>query len=502
MSKYKSRYLQISMVYLVPYFVFSSAAFAQSWLREYFPLDSSIDYNIQVDSNFKYTQLVDGEFDRKNYPFIGAMLYIDGAYESDGFGNIVETVPSAGDSFQLVWRENQTNSALDSVTLTYLGFASNCWSVQWQGWPTESFCYSKVYPNYYFYFYTAGMQCLETGDYRTELFQNGVFKDSEPFRPSEFQPAEAEITLGIKRITPDVDNSGNGEVATIVIKLQDDIVRGDYAGENGNNCGQPIKDRSVTLTNTVQPLSGSHKHFHSLSEPGTGAYIEATPSWDRISPDATEIEAKSDVNGLVVARYQAGKYGVSETVTASVLNTATGQKLKKKETLDIQVTGLVPLDTTGMSYELAGTYGTNCDIYHNDGPNGSKRKSHYVTPRMKVLIEWLNGRYYNEYGHHLSFNDGSLEYGGFFDAGGSDRNQKCHISHRSGKDIDVNKGEKFKNDKTNCEDVTVYSLNCLVETGDYGDRMPRWRLLDRIVDDIPNLQKIPEETLHYRHIDS
>jgi hypothetical protein len=38
----------------------------------------------------------------------------------------------------------------------------------------------------------------------------------------------------------------------------------------------------------------------------------------------------------------------------------------------------------------------------------------------------------------LSFNDASLEFGGFFDKGTGNRADRCHVSHRKGIDVDIN----------------------------------------------------------------
>ncbi len=63
----------------------------------------------------------------------------------------------------------------------------------------------------------------------------------------------------------------------------------------------------------------------------------------------------------------------------------------------------------------------------------------YVTPEMGVRLTTLNDYYRLWTGNHLSFNDASLPYGGFFgNAGGGGLDSRCHYSHRRGIDIDVN----------------------------------------------------------------
>lgn len=100
-------------------------------------------------------------------------------------------------------------------------------------------------------------------------------------------------------------------------------------------------------------------------------------------------------------------------------------------------------------------------------------------------------------GIRLSLNDASLPFGGLLDNGTADRSSKCHETHRTGVDIDINTGKLAR-----CPDP--YNLLC-----PHGLTLPsspagetREQLLTRIVQKELNGKKMMEGNLHYRFLEN
>lgn len=309
-------------------------------------------------------------------------------------------------------------------------------------------------------------------------------------------------------------------------------MRGDFAGKNGKNCEVPINNIPTEVSFSIKPsvgsyANGSHKHFNDVNDYGTGKLTSASPPWQNISSNNTHANFITNEKGKIDVSYKAGFYGLTEIITTKITNPTTGNESGLQTEFDIKVPDMIHIDTSGKTYKVAGTFRSPCDKQHNDKASGEGRKSSFVTPHMKTLIEKLNATYYNELGHHLSFNDGSLEFGGVFDAGVDKRTaDPCHKSHRKGIDIDVNSGyvkrvNKLDSDgnaiineetgepetvrakvQPNCEDLpSIYknSLNCYVEHGEFKQRRKRRDILDDLVKErVDGLIKIKEDPLHYR----
>jgi len=62
---------------------------------------------------------------------------------------------------------------------------------------------------------------------------------------------------------------------------------------------------------------------------------------------------------------------------------------------------------------------------------------------MFLALARLDQAYREKFGHRISFNDASLQFGGLldnktFDGGAGGRDSLCHVSHHRGVDIDLN----------------------------------------------------------------
>lgn len=363
---------------------------------------------------------------------------------------------------------------------------------------------------------TDAKQCMDEGEYALDIYLNGSLQFTETFHPSPFQPGNVVIGISDDSILPSIPgNEANTSIVTITGKVVDNISRSDYPPERGYNCAKGVKGAPVRLYNQIVSKSGSHLHFNTASEVGTGDYISSTPTWSTISTDKTDMTMSSGEGGIFIAKYQAGEFGVSETVTATITNPETGQEVSTDHQFDIKVAGLVPLDTSGATYTISGSGNPGCDLGHNK--SATERSSHYLTPATHGLVQNLNDAFYTETGINLNINDASLEFGGFFDSG--DRNTACHKSHRTGNDFDVNTGQRWwvlkdtgeaftevvtKDNRNLLEEVHPdcvpeygYNLNCLIPYGPLNVPTIRRDILDENAKHI-GLQKIQEDTIHYR----
>lgn len=257
-------------------------------------------------------------------------------------------------------------------------------------------------------------------------------------------------------------------------------------------CDRPLPGIPVSVGNTLVPGSGGHLHFDSTTEPGTGRYLNATPTWSLISDDATQFSTVTDEQGTVSATYRAGDFGVEEDIAVTAVSPLDSSKrISYGNILTIGVPGLIPLDISGLTYTLGGGYTSPCDTGHNHGP--TLRESHHVTPQMSTKVQEMHDRFFLETDIHLSLNDASLPLGGFFDAAdNNNRNSRCHAWHRQGVDIDVNVGSG-----AGCP--SPYNLNCPAEETEYPNR-PRREILDEIVEVHMQGFKYPENSLHYRFV--
>lgn len=326
--------------------------------------------------------------------------------------------------------------------------------------------------------------CLEEQQYSIRASHVDAVAPDIFFEPTAFRPGTPAFA-GIAPIKPYLPlnqvpskfGGGEAEVATITVTVEDSI-----------GCEKPMEDVTVTFDNTIVPESGGHKHFSSYTKKGTGEYLSGTPSEGVVIADpeyGITITGTTGDDGKFSADYKAGIFGVKERITAV---TALGEYTSLAETeLLIAVPGLIPLDTSGSTYRIVGSFKTSCDKTHND--SATERRSHYVRPYFRTKIGELNRDFHDATGEHLCLNDASLPYGGYFDDG---EGGECHISHRAGTDIDVNR---------TCEGMDMdLTFTIVDEQGQSTKPIPKSEYLDLIASRL-RLFKAKEDPLHYRLID-
>lgn len=235
-----------------------------------------------------------------------------------------------------------------------------------------------------------------------------------------------------------------------------------------------------------------------IEEVGRGeawsASIMSTPRFPVPGPygssDGPSVTKVTGEQGTIQARYTAGKYGLTERVKVVATRPAT---LTRNRTIDalqgaerpelaIKVPGLVELGSAANHFAYKG----GCPHTPNGDPADGVAR--YVTPEMGGRMTTLNDYYRLWTGNHLSFNDASLPYGGFFDNGGKGgMDSRCHFSHRRGIDIDVNRWDWAGDNNIRSTPITFD-----------GDKQLLLNMLDRMAG-LLQMERIPEDTsIHYR----
>lgn len=323
------------------------------------------------------------------------------------------------------------------------------------------------------------------GEYLPGGVQPFVSLGTLDFRPSEFPIRPPLVALLSPSIPPRAGTQPPSRTATVVVDVFDDIQR-----PSGTNCGVRVPNVVITAQNIIVPGTGSHKHFTNPEEVGTGEYSVLFGQLVEPPADAG-IKAKTDQFNLVVS-YAPGEFGLSELIKVKARDPLRGTELDgPSQNLNIRVPGLIPLDTANVSYALRGSFGNDCDIGHNDGP--TDRRSHYVLPEMYGFAGTLAGRFFSHESVRVSYNDASLEFGGFFDDGTSNRADACHVSHRTGRDIDVNvRAAEYPG----C--VGEVGLNCPATHPLFAaDGLSRRKALIVLAEPLGG-RPVPEEPLHFR----
>lgn len=356
-----------------------------------------------------------------------------------------------------------------------------------------------------FLFFNA--QCVPTEDYVLAIeFQPGGGTRDElegsplPFRPTTFPVGEPVLQLSSSRIHPHIPAfsqgpalSSNPEIPAgqtlLVIAVRDGIET-----PEGTNCGVALPDIPVDVEATIVAESGSHLHFKEADEPGTGEFHDVAGNEEPITIDESGVKfsGKTNTQGAVFGAYQAGVYGVEESFQVTVTDPERDESKTVSINVEIQVPGLVPLDESGALYTLRGSFSPGCgDNVHNR--SATDRLSHFVTPGMKSFAGELASQFMELEDIKLSYNDASLEFGGFFDKGAADRNAKCHTTHRHGVDLDVNASSL---DYPVCDEGGARTIHCPAKSS----ADPRHLQVDmlHIIARRLGAYKMKESTIHYR----
>jgi len=263
------------------------------------------------------------------------------------------------------------------------------------------------------------------------------------FRATDFYPAIGGIHLGSDELSPDVP--GKHPESTEIAVIATDAL----------GCGRRFEGLEIELVNTIVPDSGGHHHFEADDEPGTGYYLGKR---DEDIEQRVKTSGLSDENGVYSTSYTAGEFGLKERITANAKRELSEPNevvdAEQVETeLTIRVPGLVDF-TDGLWRSMdepkqeqrrgAGPHPEYGFYIAYAGGCPHQPPAVWVTPDLRDAIIGINAVYRHYFDENLSFNDGSLEWGGKIDnsyikedEGG--RDTRCHRSHREGIDIDVNR---------------------------------------------------------------
>lgn len=334
-------------------------------------------------------------------------------------------------------------------------------------------------------------QCLDEGDYEIELLHNGASVGKVGFRPTRFVPRA--LTSGhrgnIEPVIPGIDPT-NPDTDVFVV-VEDDLF-----------CFRRLQDVTVRFTNTIAPggpQGHGHDHF-GPAEPGTGNYacdsaFSCQVVDDGAFPMDTIVEGRTSSLGVFNASYAAREFGVSETITISMTREPTPKDpstvvgVDERHTLDIRHPGLFRVDAAGIS--AIRNLGTGCP--HDPG-------AEWMTGNSGRRLRGVTESYLDGTGRMLSLNDASLPFGGFFDNGnGGGRVSPCHVSHRVGVDIDLNRidsgGKKIrcrKDEGPGCVADTETVNGTPVDLIDYVDDLFERKVGRRILEG---------NSIHYRFPD-
>lgn len=413
------------------------------------------------------SRISDGVYERQNNPYISA-------YSQAIFSERYGYPPVEGEDWTFELYDTETDQLLGYVSYYY---SNECLYAEVDGYTQILGCLADPSGDYSFNFIaTFATQCLETKNYYIAASHASVSAPKQNFRPTRFQPTEGEIISGSLASIPPKLPEIDAQKTTISVLVKDNL-----------DCNVPLEDIPISVKNTLVPESGSHKHFNDDEETGTGEYVASIPPWSTINDDKTHIASVTDQEGLFTANYQAGIYGIQENVTVKVINPDTNEELESSGTLDIRIPGLSSLNAQSGPYILLGSFKTSCDKQHND--SSTQRRSHYLKERVVLGVEAVANEYLSRTDAMLSFNDGSLEYGGFFDKGSNLRSERCHISHRKGIDIDLNKIDTGNNNIRDKKEIVI---------GENGAPEPLLSLVNNIFRSQGARRIVEETSLHYR----
>ncbi|MCW8918671.1 MAG: hypothetical protein OQL08_07630 [Gammaproteobacteria bacterium] len=421
----------------------------------------------QFNGSIDNSLLLGNEYERYQWDNIGGEIeihaYNTAPFEDGEYWSIA--LYKSGETLQLIKEEKY-------IYDYYSGFG--CIQIPYYGGYRSYWCYLNFNANrppeltsVYKLKFSFNAKCLDDGEYVLKAEHAGTVISLQTFRPTPFTPTitSALTEQSIHPSIPLTQQPYNNPTP-------ESVVPGTTAGKtfvmahvsDGLDCMNTkfLKDTEITLQSIVVPDSASHRHFTSVNQVGTGRFFKADPS--SANPEAipttssipSEITLKPDEIGSTWAMYKAGHFGIEENIEITAKNSTTGAQSSPtaQHRLSIKMPDLVPLDTSGVDYYIRGTGNEGCDLGHN--ASATTRRSHYVLPYMETLVTTLAKWYtLNTGGLKLSYNDASLEYGGFFDKGNNDNlTQRCHLTHREGLDIDVN-----SNEESTCPDAS--NLDCI-----------------------------------------
>ncbi|HET9679604.1 MAG TPA: hypothetical protein VFP95_03465 [Gammaproteobacteria bacterium] len=358
----------------------------------------------------------DGIYNRDIYVAIGAIADFGTVYGPNG-----EYLLVPGDNWTFQWQDQATGNIVVQASYTYLGTVDgqdHCWS--------DGHCatHGALYSGW-----TERCQ-LEDKRYVLRLLANDTLVGEYDFRPSRFTP-KIIATIYDDQIEPRrLEKEGPEyapEYTDITVAVQDNL-----------GCGIFLQGATVTMTSTI--VSGSNEHDHiPYGARGTGRF-ESLGYSSEVDPNTpktqgTEIEGQTNSDGIFKARYHAQDLAGIDIITmqpsrehTDTLPPRIGDRLERRITVGFQGFQEITTSNTPVIFVDGGT----CP--------GHGQLPHWFTLEALQGVQAVAQIYYETIGNKLSLNDASLPLGGLIDNSyGGGRASKCHVSHRQGIDIDINK---------------------------------------------------------------
>lgn len=367
---------------------------------------------IQKGPTTSYAVLGD-TFDRETYEAAGAeALFLGTLWDEDG-----NYLVAPGSTWTWIWRQEAPfRTTLASVSVEYVGGEDLCWSGLNYCGPLRSITYTVL------------AKCFPEEAHSVELIYNGNSIGTQVFEPTPFEPALQFLNIYEPSIAPTWPAKAGDYPAgstTVGTEVKDSL-----------DCGVVPKDVMVRFQSNVVPGSAGHEHFNSAEEIGTGEWTTSLSGakWDPEGEHTKKTMVDVPVThtfGRLAISYKAKEHGVAEKITLTPVRYKDGSLEKFEEQsdlLNIEIPGLERITTAdGVVF----AYGGGC-------PHSPPAQ--FFTPTSYARMSFVAWKYADKTGAKLSLNDASLPYGGVVDNGdsGGGRDNKCHVSHRVGIDIDIN----------------------------------------------------------------
>lgn len=451
-------------------FIFSfSMAYADAW--------STFRTPRVVNATWQSFPMSTTDYDRYSYPYMAGNLaiWIDETY-----------LPNDGDTWNIRLSNLSTPNPPVVYTLIY-DAASDClvdnFGVLGCNITASAEDGYVVYWDFLVYF---GTRCMREDLYAMSGEYNAQYLGASPYniQPNDFTPGVPDVRFDRTEIAPEIpgsEDTGPGgpfprskdpgiqaERVTIQLRVKDDL-----------GCNIRLDDEQIIARAEIVPESGSHRHFSGSDSKGTGSmhFLDVRPFSEEEDPARLEFEMLYETETFA---YTAGKYGVKEKIIVEAPEARLPAIFEQE--IDISVaakTGpLVKLDGMGDWYDVLGSGNPGCDAEHNR--SADDRDSDYLLPLARNLATSLAYDFFDRTGLKLKFNDASLSNGGFLDAGTSNRDAKCHSTHRVGIDVDLN-SQPLNADV--CLDGSGPRLeSCAVKEFGYGENVAALQYLDELAE--------------------
>ena len=353
-------------------------------------------------------------FEREQFTHVGGeAVFLGDLFDENGN----YTIPP-GSTWKFVWKQLAPYEfTITEAPFEYLGGEDLCWSFGHCGALRGV---TALLP----------YQCAPEQPHAIELYHDGTRVARHEFRPTYFNPLIVERRLSNESIAPVWPKRSTNWPAGST---------GVYAEVTDTlNCGATLDHTVVRFESFIKPQTGAHTHFTDDSELGTGTFSSYVAG-SVVSKDGRQVEAPINSLGRVGVFYKAGEFGLVETIKLTAIRDIPDEdQLIRSEEESIDLTIKIPdlREFTANDAPVIFVDGGSCP--HSPLP-------HSFTQKSWSIMDTLAEAYYLAHNSRLSLNDGTLMLGGFMDnklnddGTGGGRDSGCHVSHRVGIDIDINK---------------------------------------------------------------